>query len=51
MKGKYDISRDLCFKVDVDSSGGHELKLFNGRFRLDIRKFVFSNRVVNNCSE
>jgi len=26
---------------------GHEQKLFKKRFRLDIRKFVFSNRVVN----
>jgi len=27
---------------------GHKKKLFKRRFRLDIRKHVFSNRVVNN---
>ena len=31
--------------VDV---GGHEKKLFKIRFRSDTRKFVFSNRVVDN---
>jgi len=26
---------------------GHDSKLFKRRFRLDITKFVFSNRVIN----
>ena len=40
MKGKYDISRDLCFELDAGSRRGHGLKLFKKRFRPYIRKFV-----------
>ena len=47
MNGKYDINRDLFLKIDVDSLRGHDKKLFKRRFRLDVRKFVFSNRVIN----
>ena len=43
MNGKYDISCDLCFKLDVGGRRGHDLKLFKRRFRLDIRKVAFSN--------
>jgi len=46
MNGTYSIDR---FIFDVDDYGlrAHDKKLFKRRFRLDIRKFVFSNRVVN----
>jgi len=47
MNGKYDINSDLFLKIDVDSLRGHDKKLFKRRFRLDVRKFVFSNRVIN----
>jgi len=33
--------------MDDSCRRGHEQKLFKKRFRLYIRKFVFSNRVVN----
>ena len=35
--------------IDVDDMGlrGHESKLFRRRFRLDVTKFVLSNRVIN----
>jgi len=41
-------NRELLFKLDVGDRRGHDQKLFKRRFRLDLRKFVFSNRVVNN---
>jgi len=37
------------FKIIYDEGGrrGHEKKFFKKRFRLDVRKYVFSNRVVD----
>jgi len=42
----YDVSKEIFF---VDDSGRrrHDQKLFKKRFRLDVRKFAFSNGVVN----
>jgi len=37
--------RYFC-KLD-DSNRRHDQKLFKNRFILDVRKFTFSNRVVN----
>jgi len=45
---KYDISCDLCFKLDEGGRRWHDQKLFKKRYRLDIGKFAFSNRVVDN---
>jgi len=46
------VLTESCF-FDIDDMGfrGHDSKLFKRRFRLDVRKFVFSNRVINswNC--
>jgi len=36
------------FDLDNNCLMEHEKKLFKGRFRLDVRKLVFSNRVINN---
>ena len=43
VKGNYSINRDLFLDIDDMGLRGHESKLFKRRFRLDVRKFVFSN--------
>jgi len=48
MKGHYDIYHDLWFELDEGGRRGHDQKLLKRRFVLDSRKYVFSNRVVNN---
>ena len=48
MKGMYDIDSELFFQLDDGGRRGHDQKLFKRRFRLDTRKFAFSNRVVEN---
>jgi len=48
LNGFYNINKGLFFDLDDDGRRGHEKKLFKRRFRLDTRKFVFSNRVVDN---
>jgi len=45
--GNYSINRELFFDIDDIGLRGHDSKLFKRRFRLDVRKFVFSNRVIN----
>jgi len=47
MNANYNINSDLFFDIDDDSLRGHE-KIVQRRFRLDVTKYVFSNRVVNN---
>jgi len=44
----YNINKGLFFDLDDARRCGHEKKLFKRRFRLNTRKFVFSNRVVDN---
>ena len=48
MNGEYDLNRDLFFQIDEGGRRGHDQKLFKKRFRLDIRKYAFSNRVIDN---
>ena len=46
MKGQYDVH--LWFELDEGGRRGHDQKLFKRQLRLDSRKYVFSNRVVDN---
>ena len=43
----YDISFDTFFKFHEAGRRGRSKKLFKRRSRLDIRKYVFANRIGN----
>jgi len=45
---KYDINSELFFQLDEGDRRGHGQKLFKKRFRLNVRKYAFSNRVIDN---
>jgi len=45
---KYDINPELFFQLDEGDRRGHDQKLFKKRFRLNVRKYAFSNRVIDN---
>ena len=45
---KYDINPELFFQLDEGDRRGHDQKMFKKRFRLNVRKYVFSNRVIDN---
>ena len=45
---KYDINPELFFQLDEGDRRGHDQKLFKTRFRLNVRKYVFLNRVIDN---
>jgi len=44
---KYDINPELFFQLDESDRRGHDQKLFKKRFRLNVRKYAFSNRVID----
>jgi len=43
---KYDIDPELFFQLDEGDRRGHDHKLSKKRFRLNVRKYAFSNRVI-----
>ena len=45
VNGKYAINPELFFQLE-GGRRGHGQKLFKKRFRLNIRKYAFSNRVI-----
>jgi len=45
---KYGINPELFFQLDEGDRRGHDQKLFKKRFRLNVRKYAFSNRVIGN---
>ena len=44
---KYDINPELFFQLDEGNRRGHDQKLFKKRFRLNVSKYAFSNRVID----
>jgi ribonuclease P/MRP protein subunit RPP40 len=47
LKGIEDVKEERFFTREKGCTRGHELKLFKPSCRLDCRKYVFSNRVIN----
>ena len=45
---KYHIYPELFFQLDEGGRRAHDHKLFKKRFRLNVRKYKFSNRVIDN---
>ena len=48
MNGVYDINGDLFFQLDEGGRRGHDQELFKKRFRLNISKYSFGNRLIYN---
>jgi len=46
LNGSYTVDADIFLEYDKNNRRCHSKKLFNRRSRLDIRKYVFGNRVV-----
>ena len=44
----YNINPVLFFQLDEGDRTGHDHKLFKKRFRPNVRKYAFSNRVIDN---
>ena len=51
MNSIYDVHSELFFQLNECGRRKHEKKLFKKRFRLDVRKCVFSNRVVDRWNQ
>ena len=49
INGIYSVKTELFFDYDQSGRRGHSNKLFKRRSRLDIRKFAFSNIIVDRC--
>ena len=45
--GNYSIDAEHFFEFDDGNRRGHSKKLFKRRSRLNLRKFVFGNRVID----
>ena len=47
INSKYSIDSEKFFEFDDGNRRGHSNKLFKRRSRLNLRKFVFGNRVID----
>ena len=47
ISGCYNVNAEVFFEFDEGGRRGHPRKLFKHRSQLDIRKFVFSNSIVD----
>ena len=47
LNGYENIDRNICFSIKEERTRGHRVTLAKKQCRLDIRKFKFSQRTVN----
>jgi len=47
LNGSYTVDADTFFEYDKGNRRGHSKKLLKRRSRVDIRKYVFQNRVTD----
>jgi len=48
MNAECDLNCDSFFQLEEGGGRGHDQKKFKRRYRLDIRKYAFCNRVTDN---
>jgi len=48
INGTNNVNSSLFLEFDAGGRRGHAQKLFKRKSRLDVRKFLFANKVVNN---
>jgi len=46
-KGSDDINYKKCFSLSSTELMGHDFKLYKPQVNLDVRKYFFSNRVID----
>ena len=51
MKSIYKVNKDKFFKLRESQTRGHSLKIFKEHSRLNIRKYFFTQRVVNDWNK
>ena len=51
MKGIYKVDKTKLFEINKDSTRGHNLKIRKKQCRLNLRKYFFTQRIVNDWNK